>query len=232
MCKSKAVNIDNDPLVIGRSHSDTIKKISHPKNEVASLSFFHLRAIFYGANIGIHFITPKNDDNFSHIAMNFKTISTPHTTKTLTSASHCSAANRAPPEARRRSGSGRSARRAPRRNRAAQSPNRPCARSHDVVPTEKRRSKRLKPWAFFRLIGELSTDRPHRVRPPRRRKKRGRRNRRKSSRANARTTPSFCFSPSPIGSNSVVHNALRVKISKNLTYRKYHTTPSASTPCG
>lgn len=77
MRKSKAVNIDNDPLVIGRSHSDTIKKISHPKNEVASLSFFHLRAIFYGANIGIHFITPKNDDNFSHIAMNFKTISTP-----------------------------------------------------------------------------------------------------------------------------------------------------------
>lgn len=31
---------------------------------------------------------------------------------------------------------------------------------------------------------------------------------RKSSRAHTRTTPSFCFSPSPIGSNSVVHNAL------------------------
>ena len=95
----------------------------------------------------------------------------------------------------------------------------PCARSHDVVPTEKRRSKRLKPWAFFRLIGELSTHRPHRVRHPRRRKKRGRRNRRKSSRANARTTPSFCFSPSPIDSNSMVHNALRVKISHILTQR-------------
>ena len=143
-----------------------------------------------------------------------------------------SAANRAPPEVRRRSGSGRSARRAPRRNRAAQSPNLPCARSHDVVPTEKRRSKRLRPWALFRLIGELFADRPHRVRHPRRRKKRGRRNRRKSSLAHARTTPSFCFSPSPIGSNSVVLNALRVKISHILTQRQHHTTTSASTPCG
>ena len=45
---------------------------------MASLSLFHLRAIFYGANIGIYFITPKkNDDIFSHTAMNFKTISTP-----------------------------------------------------------------------------------------------------------------------------------------------------------
>ena len=50
--------------------------------------------------------------------------------------------------------------------------------------------------------------------------------------SHARTTPSFCFSPSPIDSNSMVHNALRVKTSKNLTYRKYHTTTSASTPCG
>lgn len=140
--------------------------------------------------------------------------------------------NRAPPEVRKRSGSGRSARRAPRRNRAAQSPSRPCARSRNAVQTEKRRSKRLRPWAFFRLIGELFADGLHRVRPPRRRKKQERRNRRKSSRERARTTPSFCFSPSPIGSNSVVHNALQVKISKNLTYRKYHTTTSASTPCG
>ena len=45
---------------------------------MASLSLFHLRAIFYGANIGIYFIAPKkNDDNFSHIAMNFKTVSAP-----------------------------------------------------------------------------------------------------------------------------------------------------------
>ena len=88
---------------------------------------------------------------------------------------------------------------------------RPCARSRNAVPSEKRRSKRLRPWALFRLIGELFADGLHRVRPPRRRKKQGRRNRRKSSRAHARTTPSFSFSPSPIGSNSMVHNALRVK---------------------
>ena len=142
-----------------------------------------------------------------------------------------SVANRVPPEARRRSGSGRSARRAQRRNRAAQSPSRPCTRSHDVVQTEKRRSKRLRPWALFRLIGELFADRPHRVRHPRRRKKQGRRNRRKSSLAHARTTPSFCFSPSPIGSNSLVHNALQVKTSDILTHRKQPTTTSASTPC-
>ena len=116
-------------------------------------------------------------------------------------------------------GSGRSARRAPRRNRAAQSPSHPCARSRNAVPSEKRRSKRLRPWAFFRLIGELFADGLHRVRHPRRRKKRGRKNRRKSSLAHTRTTPSFCFSPSPIGSNSMVHNALRVKISHILTQR-------------
>lgn len=100
------------------------------------------------------------------------------------------------------------------------------------IQTEKRRSKRLRPWAFFRLIGELFADGLHRVRHPRRRKKRGRRNRRKSSRAHARTTPSFCFSPSPISSNSLVHNALRVKISHILTQRRHHTTRSGSTACG
>ena len=198
---------------------------------MASLSLFHLRAIFYGANIGIYFITPKNDDIFFSHRNEFQDRFCPHTTKTLTSASHYSAANRAPPEVRGRSGSGRSARRAPRRNKAAQSPSRPCARSRNAVPTEKRRSKRLRPWAFFRLIGELFADRPHRVRPPRRRKKQGRRDQRKSSRANARTTPSFCFSPSPIGSNSMVHNALRVKVSNFLTHRKQPTTTSASIPC-
>ena len=54
---------------------------------------------------------------------------------------------------------------------------------------------------------------------------------RKSSLAHARTTPSFCFLPSPIGSNSVVHNTLRVKISNILTHRKQPTTTSASTAC-
>lgn len=85
---------------------------------------------------------------------------------------------------------------------------------------------------FFDLSGSFFADRPHRVRHPRRRKKRGRRNRRKSSRAHTRTSPSFCFSASPIGSNSMVHNALRVKISHILTQRQLHTTTSASTPCG
>lgn len=143
-----------------------------------------------------------------------------------------SATHREAPKVCRRSGSEWKARRAKPSHKAAQSPSRPCARSRNVVPTEKRGSKRLKPWAFFRLIGELSTHRPHRVRHPRRRKKQGRRNRRKSSRANARTTPSFCFLPSPIDSNSVVHNALGVKTSYILTHRKYHTTTSVSTPCG
>ena len=44
---------------------------------MASLSLFHLRAIFYGANIGIYFISPQNQLYFSHTAMNFKPISTP-----------------------------------------------------------------------------------------------------------------------------------------------------------
>lgn len=157
--------------------------------------------------------------------MNFKTISTPAQRKRPLQ----------PPIVRPRTAhlpKRPSARRAQRRNRAAQSPSHPCARSHNAVQTEKRRSKRLRPWAFFRLIGELFADGPHRVRHPRRRKKRGRRNRRKSSLAHARTTPNFCFFPSPIGSNSVVHNALGVKICKNLTHTKHHTTLSGSTTCG
>ena len=151
--------------------------------------------------------------------MNFKTISTPAQRKRPLQ----------PPIVRPRTAhlpKRPSARRAQRRNRAAQSPSHPCARSHNAVPTEKRRSKRLKPWAFFRLIGELFADGLHRVRPPRSRKKRGWRNRRKNSRAHARTSPSFCFPPSPICSNSMVHNALRVKISHILTQRQHHATTS------
>lgn len=79
---------------------------------------------------------------------------------------------------------------------------------------------------FFDLSGSFSPMASTASAPPRRRKKRGRRNRRKSSLAHTRTTPSFCFSPSPIGSNSVVHNALRVKISHILTQRQHHTTTS------
>ena len=164
--------------------------------------------------------------------MNFKTISTPTQRKrSLQPPIVRPRTAHLPKRAGAREAGGARGRAKPS-HKEAKSPSRPCARSHDVVPTEKRRSKRLKPWAFFRLIGELSTHRPHRVRHPRRRKEQGRRNRRKSSRANARTTPSFCFSPSPIDSNSMVHNALRVKISKILTHRKHHATTSASTPCG
>lgn len=123
---------------------------------MASLSLFHLRAIFYGANIGIYFITPKNDDIFFSHRNEFQDRFCPHTTKTLTSASHYSAANRAPPEARRHSGSGRSARRAQRRNRAAQSPSRPCARSHNAVPSKKGGANGSGLGHFFDLSGSFS----------------------------------------------------------------------------
>ena len=49
--------------------------------------------------------------------------------------------------------------------------------------------------------------------------------------SHARTTPSFCFLPSRIGSNSMVYNALGVKISNILIHKKYHATTSASIPC-
>ena len=77
---------------------------------MASLSLFHLRAIFYGANIGIYFISPQNQLYFFSPRNEFQAHFYPRTKKTPTSASHCSAANRAPPEVRRRAGSGRSAR--------------------------------------------------------------------------------------------------------------------------
>ena len=110
-----------------------------------------------------------------------------------------SATHREAPKVCRRSGSEWKARRAKPCHKAAQSPSRPCTRSHNVVSTEKRRSKRFKPWAFFRLIGELSTHRPLRVRHPRRHKKQGRRNRRRSSRTRAQHRVSvFCLHASTI----------------------------------
>ena len=96
----------------------------------------------------------------------------------------------------------------------------------------KRRNTRLKPWALFQLIGELSVHRPHPRPPPRCRKKRGRGNRRKIPRAHARTSPSFGFLPSPICSNPVEHNALGVKISRISTHTKQPATHSESTSCG
>ena len=151
--------------------------------------------------------------------MNFKTISTPTQRKrSLQPPIVRPRTAHLPKRAGAREAGGARGRAKPS-HKEAKSPSRPCARSHDVVPTEKRRSKRLRPWAFFRLIGELFADRPHRVRPPRRRKKQERRNRRKSSLAHARTTPSFCFFPSLVGSNPMVHNALWVKISHILTQR-------------
>ena len=151
--------------------------------------------------------------------MNFKTISTPVQRKRPLQ----------PPIVRPRTAHlprCASARRAPRRNRAAQSPGRPWARSRNAIQTEKRRSKRLRPWALFRLIGELFADRLHRVRPPHAatRSEVGETGEKALSRA--RTTPSFCFSPSPICCNSMVHNALRVKISHILTQRQHHATTS------
>lgn len=166
---------------------------------MASLSLFHLRAIFYGANIGIYFITPKKRRYFFSHRNEFQDHFYPRTKKTPTSASYCSATNHSPPELRRRSGSEWKARRAKPSHKEAKLPSRPCTRSHNAVQTEKRRSKRLKPWAFFRLIGELSTHRPHRVRHPRRRMKQGRRNRRKSSRTRAQHRVSvFCLHPSAV----------------------------------
>ena len=67
-----------------------------------------------------------------------------------------SAANRSPPEVRKRAGSGRSARRAPQRNRAAQSPSRPCARSRNAVPSEKEGANDSGLGHFFDLSGSFS----------------------------------------------------------------------------
>ena len=229
MCKSKAVNIDNDPLVIGRSHSDTIKKISHPKNEVASLSFFHLRAIFYGANIGIHFITPKNDDNFSHIAMNFKTISTPTQRKRSLQPpivrprpAHLPKRAGAREAGGARGGPHGGTERHNRRTAPA------LARTTSFRP-KKGGANGSSLGHFFDLSGSVPPIAPTASAPTPPQEARAEKPAKKLS--HARTTPSFCFFPSPIDSNSVVHNALRVKISNILTQRKQPTTTSASTPC-
>lgn len=186
---------------------------------MASLSFFHLRAIFYGANIGLYYITQKKRRYFFSHRNEFQDHFYPHTTKTLTSASHCSAANRAPSEARRRSGSGRSARAGQaesQRGEIAEPPLRSLARRSSDRKKEEQTAQSLGIFSTYR--GAFRRSPPPRP-PPRRRKKQERRNRRKNSLAHARTTPSFCFSASPIGGNSMVHNALRVKISHILTQK-------------
>lgn len=130
---------------------------------MASLSFFHLRAIFYGANIGLYYITQKKRRYFFSHRNEFQDHFYPHTTKTLTSASHCSAANRAPSEARRRSGSGRSARAGQaesQRGEIAEPPLRSLAR---------RRSDRKKEEQTAQALGIFSTYRGafHPSPPPR-----------------------------------------------------------------
>ena len=181
---------------------------------MASLSLFHLRAIFYGANIGIYFIAPKkNDDNFSHIAMNFKTISTPAQRKRPLQ----------PPIVRPRSAQALGKR---VESAAGQ------AESQRVTIAEpplrsfaQRRSDRKKEEQTAQALGTFSTYRgafrrwpPSRPPPTPTQEARSEKPAKKLSRAHAHT-PSFCFSPSPIGSNSMVHNALRVKISHILTQR-------------
>ena len=97
--------------------------------------------------------------------MNFKTISTPTQRKrSLQPPIVRPRTAHLPKRAGAREAGGARGRAKPS-HKEAKSPSRPCARSHDVVPTEKRRSKRLNPWAFFRLIGELFADHPHRVPP-------------------------------------------------------------------
>ena len=81
--------------------------------------------------------------------MNFKTISTPTQRKRPLQ----------PPIVRPRTAhlpKRPSARRAPRRNRAAQSPSRPCTRSRNAVPTEKEGANDSGLGHFFDLSGSFS----------------------------------------------------------------------------
>lgn len=197
---------------------------------MASLSFFHLRAIFYGANIGLYYITQKKRRYFFSHRNEFQDHFYPHTTKTLTSASHCSAANRAPSEARRRSGSGRSARAGQaesQRGEIAEPPLRSLARRSSDRKKEEQTAQSLGIFSTYR--GAFHPSPPPRSTPTPTQEARAEKPTKKLS--HARTTPSFCFLPSPIGSNSMVHNTLRMKISNILIHRKQPTTTSASTPC-
>ena len=131
-----------------------------------------------------------------------------------------SATHREAPKVRRSSGSERRARRAQPSHKEAKSPSRPGARWVNAVPTEKGGTRGSNLGHFSNLSGSFPPIAPTRGLPPRCRKKRGRGNRRKILRAHARTSPSFGFLPSPTCSNPVEHNALGVKTSRILTYRK------------
>ena len=186
---------------------------------MASLSLFHLRAIFYGANIGIYFIAPKKTTIFfSHTAINFKSSSTPTQRKRpLQPPIVRPRTAHLPKRAGAREAGG--ARGGPhggteRHNRRAA----PALARATTFRPKKEGANGSGLGHFFDLSGSFSPIAPT-ASPPRRRKKQERRNRRKNSLAHARTTPSFCFSASPIGGNSMVHNALRVKTSHILTQK-------------
>lgn len=141
-----------------------------------------------------------------------------------------SAANRAPPEARRRSGSGRSARAGQaesQRGEIAEPPLRSLAQRRSDRKKEEQTAQALGIFSTYR--GAFHPSPPPRSTPTPTQEARAEKPTKKLS--HARATPSFCFFPSPIDSNSVVHKVLRVKISNILTHRKQPTTTSASTPC-
>lgn len=101
-----------------------------------------------------------------------------------------------------------------------------------------RRSDRKKKEQTAQALGIFSTYRgafrrwpPPRPPPTPTQEARSEKPAKKHSRARTHHRVSVFF-PSPIGSNSVVHNVLRVKISHILTHKKYHTTLSGSTACG
>ena len=160
---------------------------------MTSLSLFHLRAIFYGANIGIYFISPQNQLYFSHTAMNFKPISTPAQRKRPLQ----------PPIVRPQTAHLPKCAGAREAGGARGGPHGGTERHNRRAAPALVRATPFRPKKggangsglghFFDLSGSFSPIAPTKSAPPRRRKKRGRRNRRKSSLAHARTTPSFCF---------------------------------------
>ena len=147
---------------------------------MASLSLFHLRAIFYGANIGIYFITPKKRRYFFSHRNEFQDHFYPHTMKNA----HFSLPlfGREPRTSRSAQALGKREERAagPTEEQSGTIAEPPLHSFAQRRSDRKRRSKRLRPWALYRLIGELFAYRPHPGRHPRRRKKRGRRNREKA----------------------------------------------------
>ena len=161
--------------------------------------------------------------------MNFKAISVPHAKEIPPPASRLFGPPPRLPQGVQALGKREESAAAKPSHKEAKSPSSSCARWVNAVSTEKGGANGSSLGHFFDLSGSFLPIAPTTFDTDAR-SKGGETGEKALTHTRAQHRVSV-FLPSRIESNSVVHNALRVKRSNILTHRKHHATTSASTLC-